>query len=135
MPENLPVCRIRPLDDEQILANLRKLPYYRTVTGMAQPVIPDEGRLCCSCDELAFFRAAEALAIPKPQGTPAMPAHDSPDKKTAAETTVSEETLLKMSKEIAVKFIEVGRITPANFPEIFKGIHTAIKDSISKDKS
>lgn len=102
---------------------------------MAQPVIPDEWRLCCSCDELAFFRAAEALTIPKPQGTPAMHANDSPVKKPAGETTVSEETLLKMSKEIAVKFIEVGRITPATFPEIFKGIHTAIKDSISKDKS
>ena len=63
-----------------------------------------------------------------------MPANDSPDKKTAAETTVSEETLLKLSKEIAVKFIEVGRITPANFPETFKGIHTALKDSITKDK-
>jgi hypothetical protein len=102
---------------------------------MARPVIPDEGRLCCSCDELAFFRVAEALAIPKPQGTPAMPAHESPDKKPAAEATVSEETLLKLSKEIAVKFIEVGRITPATFPEIFKGIHAALKDSITKDKA
>lgn len=102
---------------------------------MARPVIPDEWRLCCFCDELAFFRAAEALAFPNPQGAPAMPAHESPDKKPAAETTVSEETLLKLSKEIAVKFIEVGRITPANFPEIFKGIHTAIRDSIARDKS
>jgi hypothetical protein len=42
LPENLPVSRIQPLDNEQILANLRNLPYYRTVTGMAEPVIPDE---------------------------------------------------------------------------------------------
>lgn len=102
---------------------------------MARQVIPDKGRLCCSCDELAFFRAAEALTIPQPQGIPTMPAPDSPEKKPAAETTVSEETLLKLSKEIAVKFIEVGRITPANFPEAFKSIHAAIKASVAQDKA
>jgi hypothetical protein len=64
-----------------------------------------------------------------------MPAHDDTDRKTAAETSVSEETVLKLSKEIAVKFIEVGRITPATFPEIFKSIHAAIKDSIAGDKA
>ena len=43
-------------------------------------------------------------------------AHDDNSKKDPADAPVSEETLLKLSKEIAVKFIEVGRITPANFP-------------------
>lgn len=66
---------------------------------------------------------------------PSMPTHDDIGKKTAAEINVSEETILKLSKEIAVKFIEVGRITPATFPEIFKSIHAAIKDSIAKEKA
>lgn len=47
---------------------------------------------------------------------------------------VSEENLLKLSKEVAVKFIEVGRITPASFPEDFKRIHAAIKASMNKEK-
>jgi hypothetical protein len=62
-------------------------------------------------------------------------AHDDNSKKDPADTAVSEETLLKLSKEIAVKFIEVGRITPANFPTAFKDIHTAIRDSLGRDKA
>jgi hypothetical protein len=42
---------------------------------------------------------------------------------------VSEETFLKISKEIAIKFIEAGRITPTNFDKIFKEIHTTIRES------
>lgn len=53
----------------------------------------------------------------------------------AAGPAVSEENLLKLSKEVAVKFIEVGRITPASFPEDFKRIHAAIKASIAKEKA
>ncbi len=45
---------------------------------------------------------------------------------------VSDETILKVSKEIAIKFIEVGRLTPSTFDEIFKNIHTTIKQSIDK---
>ena len=62
-------------------------------------------------------------------------AHDDNSKKDPADAPVSEETLLKLSKEIAVKFIEVGRITPANFPAAFKDIHAAIKDSMGRDKA
>jgi hypothetical protein len=38
----------------------------------------------------------------------------------------SQEQILRASKEIAVKFIEVGRISPSNFAEIFKTIYDAI---------
>ena len=44
---------------------------------------------------------------------------------------VSEETLLKLSKEIAVKFIEVGRITPSSFRESFTEIYTTLKTTSS----
>ena len=42
---------------------------------------------------------------------------------------VSEETLLKITKEIAIKFIEVGRLTPATFDQAFKDIHTTVKET------
>ena len=62
-------------------------------------------------------------------------ANDDNNRKESADVPVSEETLLKLSKEIAVKFIEVGRITPATFPSAFKDIHTAIKDSLGRGKA
>ena len=54
---------------------------------------------------------------------------DTPDTYSA----VSEEAILKIAKEIAVKFIEVGRLTPATFDETFKTIHQTIKDTVSSD--
>jgi hypothetical protein len=49
-----------------------------------------------------------------------------------------DEHILKVSKEIVVKFIEVGRISPSNFNDIFqsiyKGIRAAVIDAES-DKS
>jgi hypothetical protein len=42
---------------------------------------------------------------------------------------VSEETLLKIAKEIAIKFIEMGRLTPATFDRAFKDIHTTVKET------
>ena len=43
--------------------------------------------------------------------------------------SVSEESLLKISKEIAIKFIEMGRLTPATFDQTFKNIHTTVKET------
>jgi len=45
---------------------------------------------------------------------------------------VSDEAILKISKEIAVKFIEVGRITPATFPATFTSIYTTINHTVRK---
>jgi hypothetical protein len=42
---------------------------------------------------------------------------------------VSKETLLKISKEIAIKFIEMGRLTPTTFDQAFKNIHTTVKEA------
>ena len=50
-------------------------------------------------------------------------------------SSVSRETILKISKEIAVKFIEVGRITPATFPTTFKTIYSTINQAVRKDES
>ena len=42
---------------------------------------------------------------------------------------IPEETLLKITKEIAIKFIEMGRLTPATFDQAFKSIHTSVKET------
>lgn len=61
-----------------------------------------------------------------------MSAYTKDHKKVEAVKDVSEETLLKLSKEIAVKFIEVGRITPATFDECFKDIYTTLETTLRK---
>ncbi|MDF1576839.1 MAG: hypothetical protein RQ753_10155 [Desulfurivibrionaceae bacterium] len=43
---------------------------------------------------------------------------------------VSDETILKVAKEVVVKFIEVGRLSPANFDETFKDIYRSVRDSV-----
>jgi hypothetical protein len=41
-----------------------------------------------------------------------------------------EELLLKAAKEIAVKFIEVGRVSPASFPDTFKMVIDTLRQSL-----
>ena len=43
---------------------------------------------------------------------------------------VSDETIFKVSKEIIVKFIEVGRLTPANFDDTFKRVYTSVRETV-----
>jgi hypothetical protein len=43
---------------------------------------------------------------------------------------VSDDTILKVAKEVVVKFIEVGRLSPANFDETFRDIYRSIRDSV-----
>jgi hypothetical protein len=45
---------------------------------------------------------------------------------------VSEETLMKIAKEIAIKFIEMGRLTPATFDQTFKNIYATVKETANK---
>jgi hypothetical protein len=51
----------------------------------------------------------------------------------AVEQSISDDTILKISKEIAVKFIEVGRLTPSTFNETFKEIHRTIEETVYSD--
>ena len=41
-----------------------------------------------------------------------------------------DEHILRASKEIVVKFIEVGRISPTSFAESFKTIYQAIDETV-----
>jgi hypothetical protein len=41
-----------------------------------------------------------------------------------------EEQILRASKEIVVKFIEVGRLSPTNFAETFKSVYKAVEETV-----
>jgi hypothetical protein len=50
-----------------------------------------------------------------------------------------DEQILRATKEIVVKFIEAGRISPSGFPETFKNIYRTVekttRDSIKKSQA
>ncbi|MCK4794224.1 MAG: hypothetical protein KAV87_61420 [Desulfobacteraceae bacterium] len=41
-----------------------------------------------------------------------------------------DEQVLKVTKEIVAKFIEVGRVSPTTFDETFKSVYKSIKEAI-----
>ena len=43
---------------------------------------------------------------------------------------ISDETIFKVAKEIVVKFIEVGRLTPASFDSTFDRVYKAIEKTV-----
>lgn len=45
---------------------------------------------------------------------------------------IDQEAILKITKEITVKFIEMGRITPSTFDETFKNINKTIQETVNK---
>lgn len=57
----------------------------------------------------------------------------SSDQSSEKKRNISDDTILKIAKEIAVKFIEVGRITPSTFNDTFKDIHRTIEDSVQRN--
>ncbi len=48
--------------------------------------------------------------------------------------TPMEELVLRASKEIVVKFIEVGRVSPTSFPEAFSSIYRTVADTVAGAK-
>jgi hypothetical protein len=45
--------------------------------------------------------------------------------------TQDEEKILKVTKEIVVKFIEVGRVSPTQFDGFFQSVFQAVKSTVS----
>ncbi|HEB51121.1 MAG TPA: hypothetical protein ENI89_10980 [Desulfobulbus sp.] len=43
---------------------------------------------------------------------------------------ITDEAIFKVTKEIVVKFIEVGRLTPANFEEAYEKIYATVRRSV-----
>jgi len=37
---------------------------------------------------------------------------------------------LKVAKEVVIKFIEVGRLSPSNFNETFSEIYTSVRNTV-----
>ncbi|MCS7199548.1 MAG: hypothetical protein N2327_04055 [Caldimicrobium sp.] len=58
------------------------------------------------------------------------------EKKTSAQAhevlSPLEETILRTTKEIVIKFIEMGRCSPATFEEVFTLVHNVIKKTLNK---
>ncbi|MBW1944985.1 MAG: hypothetical protein JRJ51_19435 [Deltaproteobacteria bacterium] len=46
-----------------------------------------------------------------------------------------EELILKVTKEVVIKFIEIGRLSVNSFDEIFKQIHRTVHDSMKEISS
>jgi hypothetical protein len=44
----------------------------------------------------------------------------------------ADEQILRAAKEIVVKFIETGRISPTTFPENFRTIYLAIEEMVNE---
>ena len=51
------------------------------------------------------------------------------DKELTAPLTPREELLMKVAKEIVVKFIEVGGVSPSSFAETFKMVMDTLRQS------
>jgi hypothetical protein len=47
-----------------------------------------------------------------------------------ADMRTLDEQVLKVTKEIVAKFIEVGRVSPASFDETFKSVYKTVKEAI-----
>lgn len=48
----------------------------------------------------------------------------------AAPEGISDDTILKVAKEIVVKFIEIGQLSPAKFAETFGEVYRAVRDTV-----
>ncbi len=46
---------------------------------------------------------------------------------------VTDEAIFKGAKEIVVKFIEAGRLTPGNFADTFDEVYKAVKKSVRSE--
>lgn len=43
---------------------------------------------------------------------------------------ITDDAILKVAKEIVIKFIEVGRLAPGNFDETFRAIYCSVRDTV-----
>ena len=52
------------------------------------------------------------------------------DENKGGNRPVTDEAVFKVVKEIVVKFIEVGRLTPSNFEETYDNVYEVVKRSV-----
>jgi len=46
-----------------------------------------------------------------------------------------DEQILRAAKEIVVKFIETGRVSPTSFSEVFKSVYTTISEAVNAPRN
>ncbi|MGA6925158.1 MAG: hypothetical protein WBY88_05710 [Desulfosarcina sp.] len=49
--------------------------------------------------------------------------------------TDQDEQILRAAKEIVVKFIETGRVSPTGFPEAFESIYRAVDETVRRSEA
>lgn len=54
---------------------------------------------------------------------------------TDINTPITDDAIFKVAKEVIVKFIEVGRLSPDSFDERFENIYASIKNTVRKNES
>jgi len=93
-----------------------KRPASRLRKRRALPCDPD------TCAAAAFSLTGRALFV---SATAAR--HPSDQENSMASI---DENILKAAKEIVVKFIECGRLSPSAFPEAFQNIYRTVEDTV-----
>ncbi|MBU0679822.1 MAG: hypothetical protein KKD73_00210 [Proteobacteria bacterium] len=43
--------------------------------------------------------------------------------------SITDELIMKITKEVVIKFIEVGRLSPPKFAETFQDVHRTVSDA------
>jgi hypothetical protein len=56
--------------------------------------------------------------------------HQENDEQRSCNRPITDEAIFKASKEIVVKFIETGRLSPATFSEVFKQVYSTVKITV-----
>ena len=49
--------------------------------------------------------------------------------------TRDEEKILRITKEVVVKFIEIGRVSPTQFDAVFKSVFRTVQASVSPEET
>jgi hypothetical protein len=54
---------------------------------------------------------------------------------TNPDKLITNDAIFKVAKEVVIKFIEVGRLSPEGFSERFENIYTSIKSTVRNNES
>jgi hypothetical protein len=54
---------------------------------------------------------------------------------TNPDKVITNDAIFKVAKEVVIKFIEVGRLSPEGFAERFENIYTSIKSTVRNNES
>jgi hypothetical protein len=54
---------------------------------------------------------------------------------TDLDKPISNDAIFKVAKEVVIKFIEVGRLSPESFSERFEDIYTSITKTVRNNES